>query len=326
MNALRNTLRGELFHALRVAESDRSVSVIIIKGNGRCFSAGYDLGGGIGAEDLPDVGPLVPGPAQWARHLNAGYFLIWDLTKVVIAQAHGYCLAGGSELASYCDLFVVADDALIGYPPVRDMSPPDNCWFPWHLPMRKAKEMIFTGDPLTGTQAAEYGLANYSVPGEELEEFTTTLAKRVALVPPQLLALSQAADQPHVRGDGHPHRPVGGQRHHGAQHRRRPVHLRRCRTRACGRRSTSATPVGVPTARRPCSATSEPTSRCAERASGRSQRGTVVAGTCWSGGWFGGGPHCCIGAASARTQLRAVIGELLTRVPGHGGRPIRRRG
>ena len=147
MNALRNTLRGELFHALRVAESDPDVSVIIIKGNGRCFSAGYDLGGGITPEDLPDVGPIVPGRRSGPRHLNAGYFLIWDLTKVVIAQAHGYCLAGGSELASYCDLFVVADDALIGYPPVRDMSPPDNCWFPWHLPMRKAKEMIFTGDP-----------------------------------------------------------------------------------------------------------------------------------------------------------------------------------
>ena len=198
MNALRNQLRGELFHALRVAESDRDVSVIIIKGNGRCFSAGYDLGGGIGAEDLPDVGPIVPGPAQWARHLNAGYFLIWDLSKVVIAQAHGYCLAGGSELASYCDLFVVADDALIGYPPVRDMSPPDNCWFPWHLPMRKAKEMIFTGDPLTGKQAAEYGLANYSVPADELEEFTTKLARRVRLGPAGAARAVEAAGQPHL--------------------------------------------------------------------------------------------------------------------------------
>ena len=96
MNALRHQLRGELFHALRVAESDPEVSVIIIKGNGRCFSAGYDLGAGNAGHDLPDVGPLVPGPAQWPRHLNAGYFMIWDLTKVVIAQAHGYCLAGGS--------------------------------------------------------------------------------------------------------------------------------------------------------------------------------------------------------------------------------------
>jgi len=190
MNALSHQLRGELFHALRVAETDPNVSVVVIKGNGRCFSAGYDLGGGLSGP-LPDVGPLLPGPAQWPRHLNAGYFMIWDLTKVVIAQAHGYCLAGGSELASYCDLFVVADDALIGYPPVRDMSPPDNCWFPWHLPMRKAKEMIFTGDPLTGKQAAEYGLANYSVPADELDEFTTKLAQRVALVPQDLQALSK---------------------------------------------------------------------------------------------------------------------------------------
>jgi enoyl-CoA hydratase len=190
MNALSHELRGELFHALRVAETDPAVAVVVIKGNGRCFSAGYDLAGGLTGA-LPDVGPLVPGPAQWPRHLNAGYFMIWELTKVVIAQAHGYCLAGGSELASYCDLFVVADDALIGYPPVRDMSPPDNCWFPWHLPMRKAKEMIFTGDPLTGKQAAEYGLANYSVPADELDEFTTKLARRIALVPPSLLALSK---------------------------------------------------------------------------------------------------------------------------------------
>jgi enoyl-CoA hydratase len=188
MNALSHQLRGELFHALRVADLDGAVSVIVIKGAGRAFSAGYDLAGGMNAE-LPDVGPIVPGPGQWPRHLNAGYFMIWELSKVVIAQAHGYCLAGGSELASYCDLFVVADDALIGYPPVRDMSPPDNCWFPWHLPMRKAKEMIFTGDPLTGTQAAEYGLANYSVPADELDEFTERLATRVALVPRQLLAL-----------------------------------------------------------------------------------------------------------------------------------------
>jgi enoyl-CoA hydratase len=79
----------------------------------------------------------------------------------------------------------------IGYPPVRDISPPDNCWFPWHLPMRKAKEMIFTGDAITGKEAVELGLANYSVPEEELDEFTTALARRVALVPPALLALSK---------------------------------------------------------------------------------------------------------------------------------------
>jgi len=189
MNALRHQLRGELFHALRVAEADPEISVIIIKGAGRCFSAGYELGDGNVGFTLPDVGPRYGGPGQWPRHLHAGYALIWELEKVVIAQAHGYCLAGGSELASFCDLFVVADDLQIGYPPVRDMSPPDNLWFPWHLHMRKAKEMLFTGDSILGKEAAEIGLANYSVPAEELDAYTTQLALRVAKVPADLLAL-----------------------------------------------------------------------------------------------------------------------------------------
>jgi enoyl-CoA hydratase len=191
MNALRHQLRGEVFHALRVAEADPEVGVIIIKGAGRCFSAGYDLGGGNQGFTLPDVGPRHPGIGQWPRHLNAGYYMIWELEKVVIAQAHGYCLAGGTELAAYCDLFVVAEDLQIGYPPVRAMSPPDNLWFPWHMSMRKAKEMLFTGDPITGEEAVELGLANYAVPADKLDEFTTNLAKRVALIAPSLLALSK---------------------------------------------------------------------------------------------------------------------------------------
>jgi enoyl-CoA hydratase len=189
MNALRHQLRAELFHALRVAEADSAISVIIIKGAGRCFSAGYELGDGNDGFALPDVGPRFGGPGQWPKHLNAGYSLIWDLEKVVIAQAHGYCLAGGSELASFCDLFVVADDLQIGYPPVRDMSPPDNLWFPWHLQMRKAKEMLFTGDSISGKEAVEFGLANYSVPVAELDAFTKGLAERVAKIPADLLAL-----------------------------------------------------------------------------------------------------------------------------------------
>ena len=192
----------------------------------------------------PTSGRSCPGPAQWARHLNAGYFLIWDLSKVVIAQAHGYCLAGGSELASYCDLFVVADDALIGYPPVRDMSPPDNCWFPWHLPMRKAKEMIFTGDPLTGKQAAEYGLANYSVPADELEEFTTKLAQRVALVPPRLLALSKRQVNRTYEVMGIRTALSAGQRHHGAEHPWWPVRRGHAGEGAAGRDRRAQRQVG----------------------------------------------------------------------------------
>ena len=84
---------------------------------------------------------------------------IWDLAKPVIAQVHGYCLAGGSELATACDLVYVAEDAQIGYPPVRLMSPPDMQFHPWLIGMRNAMEMMLTGDSISGIEAAEQGFA-----------------------------------------------------------------------------------------------------------------------------------------------------------------------
>src|SRR3546814_12675376 len=91
----------------------------------------------------------------WSRHVVEGCFRIWVLASSFIAQAHGYFLAGGTELASSCDLVYVAEDAQIGYPPVRMMSPPDNQVFPWLMGMRRAMEMMLTGDYLTGVQAVE---------------------------------------------------------------------------------------------------------------------------------------------------------------------------
>src|SRR3546814_7109866 len=99
---------------------------------------------------------------------------MWDLAKPLIAQVHGYCLAGGSELASACDLVYVADDAEIGYPPIRLMSPPDNQVFPWLMGMRRAAEMMLTGDSISGKQAAEFGFANRSFPIRS-EEHTSEL-------------------------------------------------------------------------------------------------------------------------------------------------------
>ena len=85
---------------------------------------------------------------------------IWDLAKPVIAQVHGYCLAGGTELATACDLVYVADNAEIGYPVVRSMSPPDNQFFPWLLGMRNAMEMMLTGESISGKEAVKKGFAN----------------------------------------------------------------------------------------------------------------------------------------------------------------------
>ena len=146
-NALSNELRGELFDALRRADGDDAVRVSIVRGAGVCFSAGYDLGADL-TQGRPY--PTAGGDGHWPRHVVDGWFQIWDLAKPVIAQVHGYCLAGGSELAAACDLVYVAEDAQIGYPPVRLMSPPDTQFHPWLAGMRHAMELMLTGDPVSG--------------------------------------------------------------------------------------------------------------------------------------------------------------------------------
>ena len=156
-NALSNSLRKELFNTLEKSDSDSSVRVIILCGAGTCFSAGYDLSSDV-SSDLPYHTGKTDG--FWPRHVVEGAFRIWDLTKPVIAQVHGYCLAGGTELATACDLIYVAEDAEIGYPVVRSMSPPDNQFFPWLLGMRNAMEMMLTGESISGFEAVDKGFAN----------------------------------------------------------------------------------------------------------------------------------------------------------------------
>src|SRR5215813_9281787 len=136
-NALNNELRGAILAALQEADANPDVKVSILRGAGPAFSAGYDLGAN-NAVDQPYY--TAGGAGQWARHVVDGWFRIWDLAKPVIAQVHGYCLAGGSELATSCDLVYVAEDARIGYPPTRLMSPPDNQFHPWLLGMRTAMD------------------------------------------------------------------------------------------------------------------------------------------------------------------------------------------
>ena len=138
------------------------MSVTIIRGAGPSFSAGYDLGGGNEGLDMPYYTP--GGEGAWPRHVTEGWMSIWDLAKPVIAQVHGYCLAGGSELATGCDLVYMAEDAQMGYPAVR-FGVPDMHFHPWFLGMRKAMEMMLTGDSISGIEAAERGWANAAYPG-----------------------------------------------------------------------------------------------------------------------------------------------------------------
>ena len=187
-NALNNPLRGALIAALRTADGDDGVRVTIIRGAGTCFSAGYDLGGGNEGTELPFY--TAAGEGQWPRHVTEGWMSIWDLAKPVIAQVHGYCLAGGSELATGCDLVYVATDAKIGYPAVR-FGVPDMQFHAWFMGMRSAMEMMLTGDSISGAEAARLGWANHAYPAAELDEHVVAVAERVAKVPPDIVQLNK---------------------------------------------------------------------------------------------------------------------------------------
>lgn len=189
-NALNNRLRGELIHALQVADTDPTVKVMVIRGAGPCFSAGYDLGDGNVGQPLPHF--TAPGEGLWPRHVTETWMGIWDLSKPVIAQIHGYCLAGASELATGCDLVYIAEDALMGYPAVR-FGVPDMQFHPWMLGMRAAMEMMLTGDPITGVEAARLGWANRAVPVEDLEDHVLKMARRIATIPSDIVALNKRA-------------------------------------------------------------------------------------------------------------------------------------
>jgi enoyl-CoA hydratase len=187
-NAMDNVLRAELFRALEAADRDDAIGVCVIRGAGSCFSAGYDL-----TSDTRKGQPFhtAGGDGNWPRHVVQGWFDLWDLAKPVIAQVHGYCLAGGSELATACDLVYVAEDAQIGYPVVRTMSPPDMQYHPWLMGLRNAMEMMLTGDSISGVEAVRMGFANRAYPAAELDARVLAIAERVGRIPSDLQAINK---------------------------------------------------------------------------------------------------------------------------------------
>src|ERR1700709_300632 len=187
-NALNNLLRGDIFDWLEAADRDPEISITILRGAGPCFSAGYDLSSD---NSVDQPWHSAGGPGQWARHVVEGWFSIWDLAKPVIAQVHGYCLAGGTELATACDIVYVADDAQIGYPPVRLMSPPDMPYHPRLVGVGGAVEWVLRGEVMSGGEAAEWGFATRSFPLAELDTRTLDFAERAAKVPVELQQLNK---------------------------------------------------------------------------------------------------------------------------------------
>ena len=224
------------------------MSVTIIRGAGPSFSAGYDLGGGNEGYEMPFYTP--GGEGAWPRHVTEGWMSIWDLAKPVIAQVHGYCLAGGSELATGCDLVYMAEDAQMGYPAVR-FGVPDMHFHPWFLGMRKAMEMMLTGDSITGVEAVELGWANAAFPADELDERVLEVARPHRDGPARARCSSTSASCTArwtpwaARRHPRRHRAVRA-RHahqgHARVHRRRPregAHRTRCRS-ATRRSATTA--------------------------------------------------------------------------------------
>ncbi len=204
-NALSFDLRKEFVHALRTAEADDAVTIILVDAAGPSFCSGYDItpsprqadGNAYNRETVvrPDGWVESPYFASWtdqfARSCLRDWLTIWDLLKPVVAKVHGHCLAGGTELMSMCDIAFVADDARIGYPPMRGMTTPDVLYFPWKMTMAQAKYLQLTGNAVTGKQAAEMGWVAKSFPADQLEDQTMRELRAMSSIAPDLLSANK---------------------------------------------------------------------------------------------------------------------------------------
>jgi enoyl-CoA hydratase len=181
----------EILDAVDEAASDAAARVLVIRSTGRSFSSGY----GFVAEDTdPGDFPLhesIEGDVSAMLALAANWSRVWDCPIPVIAQVQGNCLAGGTDLALHCDLVVAAEDARLGFPPVRSMGvPPTNMWL-YHLGPQWTKRLLFTGDTLSGTEARGIGLVVATAPADSLDRVVLELAQRIALVGRDLLVANK---------------------------------------------------------------------------------------------------------------------------------------
>lgn len=212
-NALTFRMRREIIDALRTAEADEDVTVILIRAVGPSFSGGYALSGGKRAsaesgesgesptksywddgtrpERWIDAEEFDGWTDQWARSCLRDWLNVWELLKPVVAMVHGHCLAGGTELMSLCDIAFVADDAQIGYPPMRGMTTPDIPYFPWKMTMAQAKYLQLTGNSVTGAEAAAMGWVAKSFPPDDLEAETLRELRAISHIAPSLLAANK---------------------------------------------------------------------------------------------------------------------------------------
>jgi|TARA_Y100000310_G_C20661838_1_gene805226 enoyl-CoA hydratase len=194
LNALSRGLLTEYRDALKSAERDDDVRVVIVKGAGRSFCAGYDVGGGGsgGARTAPPTAPSI-NDQNSLQFMWGSSAVAWTLSKPVIAQVHGHCVAGGNDIAGQCDIVIAAEDAIIQQPQVRRLGLTFNHMFPYKCGPQWAKILLLTGDPISGREAEQLGIVAMAVPAEELDDAVVALAARIALVDSTMLATNKHA-------------------------------------------------------------------------------------------------------------------------------------
>jgi enoyl-CoA hydratase len=212
-NGITRRLVTELMGCVEQADLDPTVHVILLSGNGKGFCGGYDLvesaegQGRVGGEGLtpPPGSPLDPQVmaanhdpegtwdpmvdyAMMSRNVR-GFMSLFECGKPVVCKVHGFCVAGGTDMALCSDLLVIAEDAKIGYPPARVWGSPTTALWAHRVGAQRAKRLLFTGDSLSGKEAVEWGLAIEAPPSEQLDERTEILLERIARVPVNQLAM-----------------------------------------------------------------------------------------------------------------------------------------
>jgi enoyl-CoA hydratase len=190
-NALSRAVQADLIDAVEGAGSDPGIHAVIIRGAGKSFCSGYDVtpSGEAGHASAAQVS--LPRRAVETVNMARGWSRIWNAPIAVIAQVHGHCLAGGTDLALHCDLVITAEDAVIGFPALRmGGTPPTNMWL-YHVGAQWSKRLLYTGDTFTGRMAEKIGFALEAVPADRLDNHVLALAERIAAMGRDIVAINK---------------------------------------------------------------------------------------------------------------------------------------
>ncbi len=185
LNAFDTAMYKDVGKCLDDVAQDPDIRVVILKGAGRAFSAGYDV-----EEEAARIGYMEE-LAEIEDYCNSNSWKIWNMRKPVIAQIHGYCLGGACELVLPCDYVLSSDDCKVGEPEITFGAMTAYNIMPWLVPMRQAKALMLTGEKITGKRAAEIGLVTASYPADQLEQEVEALADKLIRIAPPVLCLQK---------------------------------------------------------------------------------------------------------------------------------------